>query len=271
MEGLTTDTQHGFAEVNGTRLSYEVAGAGEPLVLIHGFALDMRMWDDQFAVFARTHRVVRYDLRGFGTSALPDGTPYSDADDLAALLRHLDIADAVVLGLSAGGAVAIDVALAYPDMTRALIPVDAALGGHRWSDAWGAQLRSVRHAGREAGINVARERWLALPLFAPACEQPAVAARLQQMVADYSGWHWVHRDPQTSGDPPANDRLAEINVPTLVVIGERDVPDFHAISDRLAEQIVGAQTVILPHVGHMANMEALAAFNERVLDFLMDR
>lgn len=258
----------GEAPVNGTRLSYEVAGAGEPLVLIHGFALDMRMWDDQFAVFARTHRVVRYDLRGFGTSALPDGTPYSDADDLAALLRHLEIVGAALLGLSAGGAVAIDVALAYPDMTRALIPVDAALGGHRWSDAWGAQLRSVWRAGREAGIDAARERWLALPLFAPACAQPAVAARLRRMVADYSGWHWVHRDPQTGSGPPAIDWLAEVSAPTLVVIGERDVPDFHAIADRLADQIEGARKVVLPRVGHMANMEAPAAFNERVLDFL---
>ena len=83
-------TRHGFVEVNGARLFYEVAGAGFPLVLIHRSALDTRMWDDQFEVFAQQYQVVRYDRRGFGRSALPTGS-YTHADDLAALLAYLDV------------------------------------------------------------------------------------------------------------------------------------------------------------------------------------
>ena len=108
----------------------KAAGSGAPLVLIHGFTLDMRMWDDQFTPFAERYRVVRYDVRGFGKSAVPAGAPYTNADDLAALLDYLDISSAAIVGLSMGGGIAIDFALAYPAMTRALIPVDSSPEGH---------------------------------------------------------------------------------------------------------------------------------------------
>lgn len=113
----------GFADVNGTRLYYELAGAGHPLVLSHGFTLDTRMWDDQFAVFAQRYQVLWYDLRGFGKSAVPTDAPYTHPDDLHALMAHLGIAHAYIIGLSLGGAVAVDFAVTYPEATDALIPV----------------------------------------------------------------------------------------------------------------------------------------------------
>ena len=79
--------QTGFAEVNGTRLYYEIAGSGHPLVLIHGSTLDTRMWDDQFEPFVQHYTVVRYDVRGFGQSALPTGEPHARPDDLKTLLE----------------------------------------------------------------------------------------------------------------------------------------------------------------------------------------
>ncbi|MDQ6604798.1 MAG: alpha/beta fold hydrolase [Chloroflexota bacterium] len=260
----------GFAAVNGTRLYYEIAGSGPPLVLIHGHGLDCRMWDDQFAPFAAHHRVVRYDLRGFGKSDPVGDTMYAHEDDLAALLDHLEIARAMILGLSAGGSVAINFALTYPAMARALIVVDTALGGHAWSENWNARWKALRQTARAGGAPAANEGWLAHPLFASANEHPAVATRLRQMIADYSGWHWGTRDPQRGHEPPAAERLGEIATPTLVMLGERDLPDFHAIADRIAEQIPAptARKIILPGVGHMANMEAPERFNAEVLDFL---
>ncbi len=80
--------RHGFAPVNGTRLFYEVKGAGPAVVLIHGGQLDCRMWDDQFAALSRHFRVMRYDVRGYGGSFRHDAL-YSDAEDLAALLDYL--------------------------------------------------------------------------------------------------------------------------------------------------------------------------------------
>src|SRR3712207_1103532 len=104
--------ESGFAAVNGTRLYYEVAGEGTPVALIHGFTLDTRMWDDQFLPLAAHYRVVRYDARGFGRSDLPTGEPYSPHDDLRALLEHLGLGPAAITGLSMGGGIAADFAIA---------------------------------------------------------------------------------------------------------------------------------------------------------------
>jgi len=257
-----------FAVVNGTRLYYEVAGSGSPLVLIHGHGLDSRMWDDQFALFTAYYRVLRYDMRGYGKSAPVGETSYTHEDDLAALLELLGIARAAILGLSSGGEVAIDFALAYPAKTRALIAVDAALSGYAWSEEWSARWKALRQTARTTDTHAANDQWLAHPLFAPAQEQPAVALRLRQMIMDYSGWHWANRDPQRGSDLPATERLRDITAPTLVILGARDLPDFHAIADRIAEQIPDARKITLPDVGHMANMEAPERFNADVLGFL---
>lgn len=207
-------TQTGFAAVNGARLYYEVAGAGHPLALIHGFSLDTRMWDDQFEAFARQHRVIRYDVRGFGRSAPPAGERYTNTGDLKALLETLGLARADVLGLSMGGGIAIDFALTYPEATRALIPVDTTLGGYpRWSPEWEAAYAPIPARAQAGDLAGARQLWLGHPLFGPARENLGVAARLGQMVADYSGWHWVNANPGRGATPPAAGRLDQIAAP----------------------------------------------------------
>src|SRR5262245_48758389 len=103
----------GFAPVAGTRLFYEVKGAGPAVVLIHGGQLDSRMWDDQFDALAKGFTVIRYDVRGYGGSFQPD-RPYSDADDLAGLLDYLETQKVHVVGLSLGGRIAVDFAVAHP-------------------------------------------------------------------------------------------------------------------------------------------------------------
>ncbi|HEY7490511.1 MAG TPA: hypothetical protein VIH59_05320 [Candidatus Tectomicrobia bacterium] len=95
-----------------------------------------------------------------------------------------------------------------------------------------------------------------------------MAARLAEMVGDYSGWHLVHTDPGQGLNPPALQRLGTIIAPTLVMVGERDVVDFQRIADILAHGIPGATKVVMPGVGHMANMEDPARFTEIVWDFL---
>jgi pimeloyl-ACP methyl ester carboxylesterase len=263
------ETQTGFADVNGTRLYYEMAGSGHPLVLVHGFTLDTRMWDDQFEMFAGRNQVVRYDLRGFGKSALPTTEPYSHPDDLRALMTHLGIEHAFIIGLSLGGAVAVDFAVTYPDATDAFIPVDAALiGGYEWVE--GRPSAGMHEQARRAGLETAKTFWLNHPLFAATREKPVAADRLAQMVETYSGWHVLNDDPIRVPEPPAIERLGTLNAPTLVVVGERDLVDFHRIADIMAERIAGAKKVVMPGVGHMSNMEDPDRFNEIVLGFLAE-
>lgn len=255
----------GFAKIHGARLYYEVTGQGSPVVLIHGFTLDQRMWDDQVAALAPHHQVICYDLRGFGRSSLPSGA-YSHADDLQMLLDYLGISQITLLGLSMGGAVALDFACAYPERLRGLILADSTLRGFSWSEETNAWFQLIDDAARDGGVEAARRRWLAHPFFAPANEHPAVAARLRAIVADYSGWHWTHADTQVVPSMPPT--LEMIAAPTLVVVGEHDIPDFRAISDQLARRIPHARLVALPAAGHMSNMESPKLFNQAVQRFL---
>jgi 3-oxoadipate enol-lactonase len=261
------NVQTGFADVNGTRLYYEVAGSEHPIVLVHGFSLDTRMWDDQFEVFARHYKVIRYDIRGYGKSSTPSTEGYYHADDLKGLLDHLSIERAHILGLSLGGAIAIEFAAAYPSMTSALILVDSVLWGHNWSEEGSKRDGAVWAA---SSVEAARQSWLDHPLFTPALVNRSSAGRLTQIVTDYSGWHWENNDPGLLPDPLAAQRLHEISAPTLVIIGELDLLDFQAIAQTLQQQIPNARTVTLHGVGHMSNMEDPERFNKAVLSFLKE-
>jgi pimeloyl-ACP methyl ester carboxylesterase len=257
-------TESAVVDVPHARLYYEVAGDGPPVLFVHGFTLDTRMWDDQWAVFAEHYRVIRLDLRGYGRSqAEPAG--YSNMDDLVAVLDHLDIPRAHVIGLSMGATVVLDFALAHPERIHALVPVDGGPSGS--ADPPGEIQDIVAQAG--AGhVAEARETWLATALFAPAMEQPEVAARMREMVTDYTWWSarnpGLHRPLQ----PPAVGRLSEISAPTLVVVGDRERPSISASCESLAANIPGARLVVLPGAGHMSNMEDPSAFNTAVLEFL---
>lgn len=262
-------SERGIAEVNGTRLVYEVAGEGVPVVLIHGFTLDGRMWDDQLPAFAARHRIVRYDLRGFGASSpFVPGEPYTHADDLRALMDTLSIERAAIIGLSMGGWVAVEFALMYPESVSALVLVDAALRGYPWSPSGAATIDGIYRLGREGKLDEAIAGWLADPLFACSHRSPAASARLAEIVMAYPCGHLLQDDPHLPLDPPARERLGEIAAPTLVVVGEEDIPDMHAIADLLATDVPASHKVVLPRAGHMANMDAPEAFNRVVLDFL---
>ncbi|MFN8492534.1 MAG: alpha/beta hydrolase [Caldilineaceae bacterium] len=260
----------GIAKVNNTQLYYEVTGDGPSLVLIHGFNLDTRMWDDQFATFAQHYRVVRYDSRGFGKSALPTEEAYSHADDLKALLVYLGITQAHIVGLSMGGGIAIKFALTNPEMTTTLVVADSLLDGYETSEL-DQTIGAIVEQASAAGGKAVNALLLDHVIFAPALEQQLVRARLVEMVTENSGWHWVNNDPERAMKPPAIDRLQEIAAPTLIILGERDMADFHAIAATLQQKVPNAHVVIIPGVGHMSNMEAPVLFNKAVLSFLQHK
>ena len=258
----------GFADVNGTRLFYELTGAGPMLALIHGFSLDMRMWGDQCAALGQRHRVLRYDARGFGRSAVPGTERYSHAEDLQALLRYLEIEHTALIGFSLGGGIAINFALTYSAAVDALIVAGSLLPGWRLSAELGASFGAIWSAGRALGVAAARTQWLQHELFVPIRARPELDARFTEMVSDYSGWEWMNKDPQRDPEPPPVQRLGEIRARMLAIVGERDLPDFHAIASLIQRDVPGARRVVLPGVGHVVNMEAPEQFNALALEFL---
>ena len=263
------DILTGYAGVDGARLYYEVAGAGTPLVFIHGLGADARVWDPQVDFFARRCQVVRYDLRGFGRSSMPvEGLPYSHQADLLALLTSLGLPSAILVGHSLGGAIALDFALSYPEAAQALVLVDGVLSGFEMSQAWKDSWAPVYSQAAVGGMPAALPLLLEHPLFSSANVRPAVASQLAEILSDYSGWHAMHADPEIELDPPAIQRLCEVHAPTLVVVGEKDLNDFHVIASLLANNIPGARQEMVLGAGHVLPLEAPDRFNHLLSGFL---
>jgi 3-oxoadipate enol-lactonase len=252
----------------GTELAYDVSGSGPAMVLVHGLALDRRMWDDQVEALSDVATVIRYDVRGYGRSRRAPGVRYTHAGDLVALLDHLGIDAAILVGLSMGGQIVTEATLIAPERVRALVLLDSVLDGVRWDDAAANGMRACSDAFASGGLDAAKAAWLRHPFFAPALRNPEVAARLAAMTGDYGGSHWD--EPDSHGAHP--DTLAllhTIAVPTLVVVGALDVPGFRAMADEFTARIPDARQVIVPDAGHMSNMEAPAAVNRILREFAL--
>lgn len=251
---------NGKLTYNNGQIDYKVIGSGQPLVFIHGFSLDQTMWQPQVEFFSKDYRVITYDARGFGKSNLPSGL-YDHTADLESLLKHLKIEKAHIVGLSMGGRIATNFTLAYPEMVSSLTLMDAALGGYKNEVDWNV------HA-KEQGLNIAKENWLNHELFTATQENPEAIKALRTIIKNYSGWHWLHDDPQVPSKISAREHLHKIAKPTLILMGEGDLPYFHKISDVLAVSIDGSRKIIVQNAGHMVNMEAPDKVNNLLANFL---
>ncbi|MGQ0550445.1 MAG: alpha/beta fold hydrolase [Armatimonadota bacterium] len=257
-----------FAEVNGARLYYEVAGQGPALVLIHAGIADCRMWDEQVAAFAPRYKVIRYDNRGFGKSKMSHES-FSVLEDLYQLLRFLDVDRANVLGLSMGGSIALSFTVEHPEMVASLIPVASGLRGYQVSEE--VQRRRSRLDAAVATGDASKVVDLMTEVWVDGMgghAEPTVRERARKLIEGNSGFFFLKGIPHH--DPPWKtiDRIAEIRVPTLVVVGDRDQPDILAISDLLHARIRGARKVVIPDAAHLVNMEQAEALNRAVLGFL---
>lgn len=262
-------TGHGFAPVNGTRLYYEAEGEGPALILLHGGQLDSRIWDRQVAAYAGRFRVLRYDARGFGGS-VPTGEPYEDAEDLAALMDYAGIPGAHLVGLSLGGRIAINFALKHPRRVLSLTLAGPGLDGFQMADPDpnGTQkIMAVYDAANKGDLDQASELWLRTPIMAPAMEMPGLQARLRLMARE-NAHVWLRNPALQKVEETAARRLPEITAPTLVILGDRDVPVIRSIAEKIAAEVPGARKVVIQGAGHMVNMERPEAFDEAVLGFL---
>jgi pimeloyl-ACP methyl ester carboxylesterase len=241
--------------------------AVEPVLFLHGLGLDKSVWDDAATALAPRFDTVRLDLRGHGASSLPEG-PYAHHDDVVRVLDALELPRAHLVGHSLGGGVALDTALAHPARVKSLALIDPALSGHAWSPAWTASIRAIRGTAQAGGAAAAREAWLGHPLFAHARALPGARARLEAIVRRDPGERWSVRDPVRALDPPAALRLAEVRVPTRIVVGALDLEDFQHIARALAAGIADARLTTLEGVGHLAPLEAPAALNDLLTNFL---
>jgi len=259
---------NGLAEVNGTKLYYEVKGKGPAVVLIHGGLVDSRLWDDQMVPFSKHYRVVRYDLRAFGKSASTT-EPFSHIEDLRALLDFLKIDRATLVGLSLGGIIAADFALEYPEKISSLVLVGAGLRGDpQPPDKEAIAAYAAASRGAEAFVNVT----MSSALYAAVRPGSSVYSRLRQMMLDNfkalpTFVPGFLKYPQKT----TYERLNDINKPTLVIIGSEDSQALKNVANTLATKIPGATKVIIPGSSHHPPVEKSKEFTRTVLGFLSQK
>jgi len=261
----------GYAASNGAKLYFEVCGEGPVLVFIHAGVSDHRMWDPQVEAFPSRYKVIRYDLRAFGKSTMPN-EPFALRDDLLMVLRHLGIDRAALVGCSMCGATAIDFTLEHPEMVTALVLVGAGVGGwNDWSEESGKLMSEMRNAVRDgdtdAAFEISARYWIdGLSREAARVDRAYrdLARRLHQ--ENFSLELFQHTEVPLK--PPALERLAEIKCPTMVVIGDNDAQDLHKVAQHLAKEISGATLTTIANAAHLPSLEHPVQFNQLLAEFL---
>jgi pimeloyl-ACP methyl ester carboxylesterase len=260
----------GFIEANNTKFYYEMDGSGFPVVFVHAGIADNRMWNEQFPVFAEKYQTIRYDRRGFGKTKMVAGD-FSLHNDLYEVLKALDIKQAIFVACSQGGKTATNFTLEHPELTKALVLVASALGGFEFdgeSPKQEAELEKAEEAGDLALVN---ELEIQIWIDGQGRTPDQVDSKVRDLVKDMN---WIALGyPQDLGNeiplqPAAANRLSEIKVPTLVVIGDRDTNWAKAASYFLAKNIPNAEKVVMNDVAHLPNKEKPEEFNKHVLSFL---
>lgn len=250
-----------------TRLRYRDEGDGQAVVLLHGWTLDLEVWDPQAAELSRSLRVIRPDRRGFGLS---EGVPDSQADvaDLGALLDHLGLAQAAVVGMSQGARAAIGFALGHPGRVTGLVldgpPADlAALDGDE-DDLSHEEFRRLARAG---GLAAFRAAWRRHPLMRLHAGDVRAEALLGRILARYPGRDLLGSGPAAAA-PVAMAALARLPTPALVVNGEFDTERRRQAGERLAGLLPRAERSLVPGAGHLANLDSPRAYGDIIQNFL---
>jgi len=261
------DGSTGFVDVAGGRLYYEIAGKGHAVTLIHPGLWDSRTWDREFTSFAERFGVLRYDVRGYGRSSYPT-EPYSDVEDLRALLEALEIDRTALVGCSMGGNLEVCFTLEHPERVWALVPVASGLSGFDWSDEkWEPIWAPIEKAVADGDLEQATD--LALEIWAPLGTDDEAGKRLRQIALENTQNFALDESGLTERpDPPPATRLHEIDVPTLIVLGDRDVDEIATIGKLMASQIPGAETVVIEGADHVVNMRRPEEFERAVVGFL---
>lgn len=274
-----TQTLKSFVNVPGAQLYCEDSGdVDKPaLLFIHAGVADSRMWQPQTDFFAQNYCVVRYDTRGYGKTTSEDGE-FSNRADAIAVLDHLGIKKAALIGCSRGGQIAIDTALEYPDRVLALVPVCAGLSGYDFQPSDSAKDITTGELFEQMELAESVKDFerlidLEVRLWADGAGQPEgrAPAQVRALMRDMIGTAYRSAQPEgraTPLEPPASGRLHEIKVPTLVIAGALDTSAVLEIAGFMEQHIAGAQKLIFGDTAHVPSMEFPEPFNQALSNFL---
>lgn len=231
------------------------------------------MWEPQWEGYQRQHRVVRYDLRGFGRSPIEPGS-YSHASDLIGLIEQQGLGKTAIVGVSMGGRVALEVAIVRPELVEALVLVGAGFPGHDWSAEMNAadeaEMAALTEGDLDAAVEVTLRTWVDGPRRSFDDVDPEIRARVGEMQRraydlQIPVWETAEEQPLVSD---LSERIGEVGAPTLVLVGEEDVPDMHEIAERLERELPNAHRASITGTAHVPSLERPREFDALVLPFL---
>jgi pimeloyl-ACP methyl ester carboxylesterase len=253
-----------FAGVNGIRLRFRDEGCGPAVLLVHGWTLDLEMWDPQVSALRDSFRLIRLDRRGHGVSrGIP--APERDSEDLAALCKHLGLRRVALLGMSQGVRAVLGLACAAPEQVGALIldgppPLDAVSDPEVPLERYAALVRTH-------GIAAVRAEWARHPLMQLRTRNPKTRALLAAMIARYPGKDLGR--PGTRGAIAARVCLESLTTPTLVVSGAYDLASRKRSAWQLTTRLSHAELAEIPGAGHMPNLDRPDTYSRLCREFLI--
>ena len=257
-----------IASVNGIAVGYDDVGSGLPVVYLHGYPHDRTLWSPQLSALTVPTRALACDLRGFGESKGAAKSVDDYADDAAALLRHLDIKKAVVVGLSMGGYAAFALWRRAPSLVRGLVLADTKAGT---DNAAGKEKRNEQIAMANArGSGAIADMLVPVMVGKTTREQrPEIAETVRTMLARAPVSGIVGALTAMRDRPDSSATLATINIPTLIVAGEEDVLTPPSDARAMHDAIPGSRLEIIAGAGHLSNLERPAAFNHVLSEFFV--
>jgi pimeloyl-ACP methyl ester carboxylesterase len=259
-------------QTNGITMHYEERGSGEPLILIMGLGADGSVWEDHVKAYETHFRCILVDNRGAGRTDKPEG-PYSTkmmADDIAGLMKALDIDKAQVSGISMGSAIAQELALTYPGLVKSLI---LNCSWH-WCDNYTTRVFETFKALIATSDSSTFTRNLQLWIFTPDYHNN----HMQDLLAREDGGskypypmptHAFQAQCDACISHDTKGRLNQILVPTLITVGDKDIFTPMHYSESIAGEIPGAELMIFPGSGHTHHWDSLEKYNGQTLDFLL--
>lgn len=265
--------ESGFVPVGNTRIYYETSGEGPAVMFVHAGIADSRMWRSQMTSLADGRQMVSFDQRGFGRTNWVPG-PYADRRDVVSVMDYLGIESAVIVGCSLGGAISMHVALESPDRVDGLVLVGAMARGWEPVDGWTASpLEDEALAAMQAGdIERALELEAQMWVVGYGRTGDDVSTEAIELVKEMDRAPLLSEQERNSFvepfEPPIDQQLDDINVPTLVVVGEYDEMLLIESAEYLAGRLSTKESVVIRGAAHLPSLEQPDDFNEVLRSFL---
>ncbi len=264
-QSLPQTPRGNFLDLDGSKIYYEECGTGpEAVLLIHDGIAHSAVWDGVWPAFCKQFHTIRYDRRGYGRSPVTT-QPYFETDDLQALLRHSQIKRAMLVGSSHGGALAINFTLEHPALVEQLVLVGAVVDGYGFSDHFLMRTMKNEAPMQKSDVPGLITNWVN-DKYVLAADHAEAKKKLSEILTA-SPQDLTH-DDMARPTRPAVARLGEIRVPTLILVGDQDIPDVHAHAGVIENGIPNSRRVVVEDAGHLMYLEKPDEFSRLVSTFL---